>query len=297
MPKNTNNPLVSIIMNCHNGEKYLNQALDSILNQSFTDFEVIFWDNKSTDQSEKIYKSYNDKRLKYYFSKKYNSLYQARNLGINASKGSYIAFLDTDDFWTKDKLRIQMEKFKDKNVSLVYSNYFLYNQVTKKKKIYTKKFLPQGYASTDLLKNYLIGISTVILRKSLFDKYKFNSRFNIIGDFDLFLRLSKKFKFAAVQDPLVYYRIHNESYSKNNYFEEIKELNYWIKNQELFTKKELNPILKKISYMTIINNIIEKKKIIAFKMINKLPTNLIKIKLYILLILPNIFVRFLKKNF
>ena len=59
MPKNTNTPLVSIIMNCHNGEKYLNQALDSILNQSFTDFEVIFWDNKSTDQSEKIYKSYN----------------------------------------------------------------------------------------------------------------------------------------------------------------------------------------------------------------------------------------------
>jgi glycosyltransferase involved in cell wall biosynthesis len=239
----------------------------------------------------------NDGFLPNYFSKKYSSLYEARNLGINVSKGSYIAFLDTDDFWTKDKLRIQMAKFKDKNVSLVYSNYFLYNQVTKKKKIYTEKILPQGYASIDLLKNYLIGISTVILRKSLFDKYKFNLRFNIIGDFDLFLRLSKKFKFAAVQDPLVYYRVHNKSYSKNNYFEEIKELNYWVKNQKLFTKKELNSILKKISYMTIMNNIIEKKKIIALKMINKLPINLIKIKLSIILILPNIFVRFLKKNF
>ena len=297
MPKNTNNPLVSIIMNCYNGEKYLKQAVDSILNQSFRNFEVIFWDNKSTDKSAKIYKSYKDKRLKYYYSKKFTNLYEARNLAIKVCKGSYIAFLDTDDAWTKDKLGIQMLKFNDKNVSLVYSNYFLYNQFTKNKKIYTDKILPQGYASKDLLKNYLIGISTVILRKSLFDKYKFNPRFNIIGDFDLFLRLSKKFKFAAVQEPLVYYRVHNKSFSKNNYFEEINELNYWIKNQKLFTKKELEVTLKKINYMTIMNYIIEKKSILALKKINKLPISLIKIKLSILLILPNIFIRFLKKNF
>ena len=134
MPKNTNNPLVSIIMNCYNGEKYLKQAVDSILNQSFRNFEVIFWDNKSTDKSAKIYKSYKDKRLKYYYSKKFTNLYEARNLAINLSKGTYIAFLDTDDYWIKDKLRIQMAKFNDENVSLVYANYFLYNQITKKKK-------------------------------------------------------------------------------------------------------------------------------------------------------------------
>jgi len=297
MPKNTNNPLVSIIMNCHNGEKYLKQAVDSILSQSLKNFEVIFWDNKSTDQSAKIYKSYKDKRLKYYCSKKFTNLYEARNLAINLSKGTYIAFLDTDDYWTKDKLRIQMEKFNDKTISLVYSNYFLYNEFTKKKRIYTEKTLSQGYTSNDLLKNYLIGISTVIFRKSLFDKYKFNPRFNIIGDFDLFLRLSKKYKFSAVQEPLVYYRVHNKSYSKNNYFEEIKELNYWIKNQKLFSKKELSTIVKKINYMIIMNNIIEKKNILALKQINKLSINLIKIKLLIFLILPNFFLRFLKKNF
>ena len=297
MPKNTNNPLVSIIMNCYNGEKYLKQAVDSILNQSFRNFEVIFWDNKSTDQSAKIYKSYKDKRLKYYYSKKFTNLYEARNLAINLSKGTYIAFLDTDDYWIKDKLRIQMAKFNDKNVSLVYANYFLYNQITKKKKIYTEKVLPQGYISKDLLKNYLIGISTVILRKSLFDKYNFNPRFNIIGDFDLFLRLSKKFKFSAVQEPLVYYRVHNKSYSKNNYSEEINELNYWIKNQKLFIKKELSTILKKVKYMVIMNNIIEKKNILALKNINKLPISLTKIKLLIFLILPNYLLRFLKKNF
>ena len=124
---NSNNyPLVSIIMNCYNGETYLVQAVKSVLSQTYKNFELIFWDNQSNDKSANIYKSFKDKRLKYYYAKKFTSLYEARNLAIKKSNGEYIAFLDTDDLWTQNKLSMQMKKFKNDKVMLVYSNYYIF---------------------------------------------------------------------------------------------------------------------------------------------------------------------------
>ena len=76
------NQLITIILNCYNGEKYLNDALRSILKQSYKNWELIFWDNKSTDKSKKIFKSFKDKRLRYFYSNKHTSLYEAKNLAI-----------------------------------------------------------------------------------------------------------------------------------------------------------------------------------------------------------------------
>ena len=97
-------PLVSVIMNCYNGEKYLTEALSSLLIQNYGNWELIFWDNLSTDNSKKIFKSFNEKRFKYFLADKHTVLYEARNLAIKKTSGDYIAFLDTDDIWSKDKL-------------------------------------------------------------------------------------------------------------------------------------------------------------------------------------------------
>ena len=104
-------PLVSIIMNCYNGETYLIDAIKSILGQTYKNFEVIFWDNQSKDESANIFKSFDDKRLNYYYSKKHTTLYEARNLAIKKSKGEFIAFLDTDDIWASNKLYLQIKKY------------------------------------------------------------------------------------------------------------------------------------------------------------------------------------------
>ena len=96
-------PLISIIMNCYNGEKYLKKSIKSVINQNYKNWELIFWDNKSSDNSKKILKEFKDNRIKYFFSKKFTNLYEARNLAIKKSKGSYICFLDTDDWWDKKK--------------------------------------------------------------------------------------------------------------------------------------------------------------------------------------------------
>ena len=108
------NPLISVIVNCHNGEKYLIECINSILNQSYKNLEIIFWDNCSTDDSKKIIDRFKDKRIKKFKSKKFVKLYNARNLAIKKSKGKYIAFLDTDDTWKNNKLFEQIKVLKKK---------------------------------------------------------------------------------------------------------------------------------------------------------------------------------------
>ena len=149
-------PETSIIMNCFNGEKYLQDAIKSVLNQSYKNWELIFWDNNSTDKSKKIFKSFKDKRLKYFFKKKKVTLYESRNAAIKKTKGKFIAFLDVDDYWFKHKLKKQIAKFKDKKVGLVYGKYWKINSsnIIRKKQLIAPENLPTGYITKQLLENY-----------------------------------------------------------------------------------------------------------------------------------------------
>ena len=108
--KSKTKPLVSIIVNCFNGEKYLKESLDSILNQTYKNWEIIFWDNRSTDQSSKIFKSYKDQRFKYFYAFEHTLLYKARNEAIKKADGELLAFLDVDDWWEKDKAHEKIDK-------------------------------------------------------------------------------------------------------------------------------------------------------------------------------------------
>ena len=96
-------------MNCYNGENYLNESLDSVINQTYKNWELIFYDNCSTDKSVTILEKYKDKRIKYFKSKKKISLGLARKKALSKAKGDFIAFLDTDDIWKKDKLNKQLK--------------------------------------------------------------------------------------------------------------------------------------------------------------------------------------------
>ena len=83
-------------MNCYNGETYLQESINSALSQTYKNWELIFWDNNSTDKSKKIFSSFKDKRFKYYKSKRLLKLYHARNLAITKAKGKYICFFGTN---------------------------------------------------------------------------------------------------------------------------------------------------------------------------------------------------------
>jgi glycosyltransferase involved in cell wall biosynthesis len=293
------NPLVSIIINCYNGEKYLSEAIKSILCQTYKNFEIIFWDNKSKDNSERIYKNFNDKRLRYFYSETHTSLYEAKNLAIRKSKGDFIAFLDVDDYWEKNKLYKQVKKLKNKKVDLVYSNYFNLNQFTGlKKKAYNKK-LPEGIIFKKLLNQYFIGIGTVLMKREVFFKNKefFNKKYNIIGDFDFFVRISKKFFFASIQSPLLTYRIHNKSFSHNNYKIYIKEFKYWFKNQSIDCSDKFFYAIEKTLYMEAIINIFNRNYTLFIKKIYQIHSYKKKIKLLIFFLIPNFFLKKLINNF
>ena len=92
---------VSVIMNCYNGENYLVESLNSVINQTYKNWELIFYDNCSNDKSAIILKKYNDRRIKYFKSKKKLNLGLARKKALSKAKGDFVAFLDTDDIWKK----------------------------------------------------------------------------------------------------------------------------------------------------------------------------------------------------
>ena len=167
------NPFVSIIMNCHNGEKYLKKSLQSVINQTYKNWELIFWDNRSIDKSKEIMEGLNDKRFKYFKSKKFNSLYESRNLALKKSKGKYICFLDTDDWWLKKKLFYQISELrKNPEIKFIFTNVYLYFQQKKEKKLYFNQKVPEGKITQFLLNNYIIGILTVMVSKDIFKKKK-----------------------------------------------------------------------------------------------------------------------------
>ena len=284
-----NGPLVSVIVNCFNGEKYLEDCLNSIINQTYDNWEVIFWDNHSTDNSKKIFEKFDDKRFKYYLSPKHTFLYEARDLAIKVSNGDFIAFCDTDDYWSKEKLECLVPLFQDKNVGIVYSNQWILNNKTQKKKIYTNKVLPKGNISSNIVSRTSIAILTAVIRKTAYFNLKigFNKNYQIIGDYDFFVRVSKKCLFDCVQKPLVTYRLHKDNFTKKNRDLEINELENWLQDIKTFlSKKEIASIRELILYKKITILILKKKSLSTIIHILKFPNNFKKAKLLLALLLP-----------
>ena len=219
------NNLVSIIMNCHNGEKYLSEAIESIINQSYVNWELIFWDNCSTDKSSIIVKSFKDLRIKFFKSLNFTNLGEARKLAFEKCTGEYVAFLDTDDIWYKEKLEKQLKYFEN-DVGIVTCNTIFFNEKIKEQ-LY-KKTIQEGYVFDKLLENYNLSLETLIIKKNfaLSSNIIFDKNLSYISDFDFFLRLSKICKLKYVPEVLSGWRVHqgSESWKKPNKFNEEKQI-------------------------------------------------------------------------
>ncbi|MGG7048306.1 MULTISPECIES: glycosyltransferase family 2 protein [unclassified Campylobacter] len=218
-------PLVAIIMNCYNAGEFLREAIDSVLAQTYCNWEIIFWDNQSTDESANIVNSYNDDRIKYFYAPKFTKLYEARNYAIEKSSGDFISFLDCDDKWHQDKLEIQVNAMLKTRSDFCYSNYYkLYqnNQILKA----NQSTQPSGDILKYQIANYSIGILTVVISRMAWDSMeeKFDPVYNYPGDYDFFIRLLKKVHACYIDSPLAFYRIDNpNSISNIKKLDNIKE--------------------------------------------------------------------------
>lgn len=257
-------PLISVVINTHNGEKFIKKSIKSALNQTYKNLEIIIFDNNSSDNTQDLVKNFKDKRLRYFKSKKYLKLYDARNKAVEKSKGIYLAFLDSDDWWIPGKIKTQFNYLKKKDLKIVFSNYFIYKDDTKKKQIYTNRKLPEGNISQVLLNKYDVAVQTVLIKTELLKAKKFNKKYEIIGDFDFFMNLSLKMPFGSIQKPLAYYRLHGENFSIKKIQLHADEMQHWItKNKKKFEKKKLNiqsqkNYLKKLKIRGLFNKLIKK---------------------------------------
>lgn len=290
MSFNKTNIKVSIIVNCHNGAKYLSDALNSIINQTYKNYEVIFWNNASTDDSKIIYqnfqKTYNEKKLIYFENSIKLSLYHARNEALKLVRGDFICFLDADDMWLQDKLLHNLNKFKEGNYDIIFSNIFI--TYKKKKNIYIKKKIDEKKIYENLIKKYNASLVSIMIKKTIIEKqiHNFNPEYDHIGDFDFILRMAKKHKFGYISEPLAVYRLHEDNLTRTNRINEINEMDVWIKNNTLgLSHKEIKPIKNKILERKLIyyrlNGDILKALLIFFKISFKL-----KIKLSIVFFIP-----------
>ena len=210
-------PIVSIIVPTYNRSNLVVRAIKSVLTQSFTDFELIVVDDASTDDTQQLIAEIKDTRIKIIRHEKNKGAPVARNTGIKSSIGEYIGFLDDDDEWLPEKLEKQLKLYKTSGneVGLIYSGFYfvsarnnrVLSNVTPNKK---------GNLYSDLLRRNILGSPTPLIKRYCFDKAGlFDETLPSCQDWDMWIRISKFYKFDFVSDALSNVYVHGRQISTN----------------------------------------------------------------------------------
>jgi glycosyltransferase involved in cell wall biosynthesis len=233
--KSNFNPKVSVIVNCLNGERYLKEALDSIYSQTFQDWEIIFWDNKSTDNSANITRSYDD-RLCYFKADKQTTLGGGRLQAFHKAKGEFIAILDVDDIWLPDKLEKQLPLFKNADVGLTISDSMYFDNTGDQNRCFSLVRPYRRQVFDKLLENNFMSTETMIFRKSCLGQldYTFDPDFTMVCDFDLTLRVAAICNVEYIDEVLSKWRMHEHSETSK------RPLLFAKENEKLISKLKKN---------------------------------------------------------
>lgn len=270
-------PLVSIIMNCYNSEQYLKEAIDSIYSQTYQNWEIIFWDNASTDNSSNIANSY-DNRVKYYLALETVLLGKARNFALEKASGEYIAFLDCDDVYLPDKLEQQVELMQSKDYAMCYGSVVVIDENGNEiKKNFVKN--KSGNIFSNLLSHYEINMQTVMLRRGFVinNQLHFNDGLSYCPDYHLFMTIASKADVGVIIDIIAKYRIVSNSLSKktiNIAGSEVKfTLDELLENTPILQKnfpKGFFYAYAKARYYEIIKNIIDGNRYYAIYLLKSI---------------------------
>lgn len=200
--------MVSILMNCYNGEKYLQETLQSVLSQTYQDWEIIFVDNCSTDNTAKIFQSYNDKRLRYHKTPQSMSLCQARVWARDLIQGDYFCVLDSDDLILPTKLEKQIKVLeKNPQIGLVYTNSIFFTDKGKTHLCYSSQ-MPSGNIFSQLLEGYFLSLETLMVRTSILKEHNlfFSPLYNVCSDMELFTKIAYYTQAYYINEPLAKWR-------------------------------------------------------------------------------------------
>ncbi len=260
------NPLITIYITNHNYGKFLNKSINSVLNQTYTNYELIIIDDGSTDTSKKIIEKYKNLRnIKIIFQKN-KGLVVSNNIALKLSKGDYITRLDADDWLDENFLQVMVNELKkDPKIGMIFCNYFLVNS----KGLIQSQFLRHDFKNVKLLDQPAHGACSVINVKCLKLIGGYDERFKSQDGVDIWIRLIQKYKVKNINLPLFYYRQHGKNlttntrklfHSRDKIFDKNVKNKKKIKNTVCIIpirgNKEDSIALKKINSVTILKKLI-----------------------------------------
>jgi glycosyltransferase involved in cell wall biosynthesis len=250
-----NNYIVSVIIPTYNASQYIQEAIDSVLDQSYKNFEIIVVDDGSTDNTKEVLENFiKNEQIKYFYQDN-SGPGAARNNGLLRAKGEFVAFLDADDIWDKGKISKQVDFMIKNDLDLSHTGRFFIGQNNISEWIINSKMTAER-----LIKENYIITSSVMVKVEILKQYKFNESINSIGveDYDLWLRiLLEGYKFGYLPEKLVGYRWHSGQLSNNtkirevlfvykNNFKQTSNLKYKFLIITMFFKTILHSIKKKL---------------------------------------------------
>ena len=207
-----NTPLVSVIMPAYNSETVIEEAIESVLAQTYFNWELLILDDHSADRTGEIARYYEgqDTRIHYISSQKNVGTARIRNHGISLAQGDWIALLDSDDRWHREKLEKQLDLAQRTEASIVYTSYLLFESDQYQQTAY---LVPETTDYEQMLLENVIGCSTAMIRRSVFEEHRFSTEVSH-EDYALWLELLKAgFKACGCREILVDWRISDQSRS------------------------------------------------------------------------------------
>lgn len=210
-------PNISVIIPTHNRADLLKAAIQSVLDQTYTDFELLVCDDASNDHTQDTVAGFSDPRIVYRRYERNSGVIELRNNAVNSSSGEYIAFLDDDDEWLPEKLEKQvsvLDRSSPETGAVFTGAIFLDTKLGRERIVIPRH---RGNIFKELLFNDFIVTSSLLVKKICFQKAGlFDHGFKSASDFDMWIRISELFEFDCIEEPLVKYRVHQNSISNNN---------------------------------------------------------------------------------
>jgi glycosyltransferase involved in cell wall biosynthesis len=282
--------LVSVIMPSYNHEKFISEAIESVLGQTFVDFELIIVDDTSTDRSQQIINEFSqkDKRIKKIFHKKNLGIAKTLNECIKYSRGKYVAFIASDDVWLSKKLEKQIQILeKDENL-VVWCNQIIIDAETiptgETSSEKYKNATAHGYVFEEVVNSWIAG-SCMLVKLGNIKDIKFNENLKYLNDSQFYLDTAYRYEFYFMEEPLAKYRLHGDNASL---FGDIKDIKGWYHDSLLLCMYIFEEYGDKLSYKAL-KNIFHKTCVIPF-MIGTQGDPLNKFNLIYPIIIPSVFI-------
>lgn len=210
------NPLVSIIMPAYNAEKYIYESINSVVEQTFKNWELIVVDDRSCDGTRDILEEFSlkDSRIKPIFKESNGGKPSiAKNCAYDVISGDFIAFLDSDDLWMREKLEKQVKAIESSNYKLCYTGGYLIDEDGNELGSFLPKY-ENGYIFKKMLFRYEINNQSVLIKKDVFRK--FNENITIGEDYNLFMEIVFNHNVCNIKEKLIKYRVHNKSITRSS---------------------------------------------------------------------------------